>query len=450
MNESPVGYEAVRAAAKELNRNIPELLALSKQNDPFFAGSPTDWQKAEWFADLWERFGYISGVHLRRVHYQLVSQDAPELWDGKPYQNTEGCWKGLCDAGKLARHLGYVSVSSFVDRRNPEPRIFAFERENAPGFETYLPEWNLPAVAVKLDISMPDAWVSGYEYEDALQPNHVEIWAEKSTMNDVLVPLCERLGVNLIVGLGFMSITSVAQLLRRSAAHDKPCRILYVSDHDPAGAHMPVGVGRQIEFGIERLGSNVGIKLDPVILTPGQVDEYQLPRTPIKGSDLRRSSFEAVHGTGAVELDSLEALRPGALGRVLENRIAGLRDPDLQRRVRDTAAEAQDELDGQFQDAMRDHEEELQAIREAVADVSERHGPALGAINRELEPLRQRVQVIRGEIAADLDIFEPDLPSLPETETETETNGWLYDSGRDYLAQLAYYRKHKTCPECLL
>jgi hypothetical protein len=35
--------------------------------------------KAKWFASLWERFDFPRGVHLRRIHDQLVSQD-PRFW----------------------------------------------------------------------------------------------------------------------------------------------------------------------------------------------------------------------------------------------------------------------------------------------------------------------------------------------------------------------------------
>ena len=70
----------------------------------------------------------------------------------------------------------------------------------------------------------------------------------------------------------------------------KPCRILYVSDFDPAGGGMPVSVARQIEYAIKDHASDMDIKLDPLILTCEQVEEYGLPRTPIKDSDRRKAN----------------------------------------------------------------------------------------------------------------------------------------------------------------
>mgnify|MGYP001111769005 CR=1 FL=1 len=69
------GYEKIKRLAKEKKCNVTDLLILARQNDPFYTGSATQKAMAEWFAELWQRFGYSTGVHLRRVHYQLVSQE---------------------------------------------------------------------------------------------------------------------------------------------------------------------------------------------------------------------------------------------------------------------------------------------------------------------------------------------------------------------------------------
>ena len=75
-------YDEIKREAKArrkagLNCTTRDLIALSPQNDPFYVGSKADLEKVRWFGDIWQRFGYTSGVHLRRVHYQLVSQDPP-------------------------------------------------------------------------------------------------------------------------------------------------------------------------------------------------------------------------------------------------------------------------------------------------------------------------------------------------------------------------------------
>ena len=56
------GYEWIKAMAKEHKRTVPDLLVLARQNDPFFTGGNTSCAMAEWFADLWEQFGYRRGL----------------------------------------------------------------------------------------------------------------------------------------------------------------------------------------------------------------------------------------------------------------------------------------------------------------------------------------------------------------------------------------------------
>lgn len=441
------GYEWIKRQAKERGVPIPELLALSRNNDPFFAGSPAQRERARWFANLWDEFGFVTGVHLRRIHYRIISQEhAPTRHDGTAYENTEDSWNYLCAAAKAARHLGLIDPAAFVDMRNPAPRIHMFPAQDGPGFENEIPEWSLPKIRASLTANLagPEFWPTGYDYEDALQPYHVEIWCEKSTMNDVLRPLCRRHAVNFVTGVGFMSITNVVALLERVADLEKPCRILYIADFDPAGDSMPKSVARQIEFGIAEHESDVDIKLDPLILTSDQVAEYDLPRTPIKDSDRRKGGWETKHGTGAVELDALEALHPGVLARIVEKRVRDFRDPELRRKVWETRVEARERLEEAWDEQAGQHEEELREIRESVAGVVDTYRERIenldGEMQAELEPFRERLGSVRRAIQIELDGFEPDLPPLPDPETPQERGGWLFDSRRSYFEQLESYK----------
>ena len=75
---------------------------------------------------------------------------------------------------------------------------------------------------------------------DIVEDYAIEIWAEKSTMNDVLEPLARRLDVTLVTGVGELSHTHCNMLVKRALAHGRKTRILYISDFDPAGDGMPV------------------------------------------------------------------------------------------------------------------------------------------------------------------------------------------------------------------
>jgi len=266
-----MNYEAIKQLARETDQRVTDLIALPPQNDPFYTGTPGDWALAEWFATLWQQFNYQTKVHIRRVHYQIISQDPPvSLPNGKPYENTEECWNVLNLASKAARYLRLVDPSAFVDRRNPDPVVYASWRLSAP--EVYA-SGRLHASDVQLPEfpDLPTYQISGYY---AQQPYHLEVWCEKSTMNDVLEPLCKHYGANLQTGLGELSITATLALVSRLQRMGKPACIFYVSDFDPAGQSMPVAVSRKIEYFVRTIGLEVEVRVFPVVLTLDQVQYY--------------------------------------------------------------------------------------------------------------------------------------------------------------------------------
>jgi len=132
-----------------------------------------------------------------------------------------------------------------------------------------------------------------------------------------------------VTSAGFQSITSAVKVLQRACqlVHlGKPARIFYISDFDRAGDGMPVAVARQIEFWLQDDAPSADIKLTPLALTRNQVITDQLPRIPIKESDVRNAGFEERYGAGAVELDALEALYPGTLADLVREAIESYRD----------------------------------------------------------------------------------------------------------------------------
>ncbi len=132
--------------------------------------------------------------------------------NGKPYENTIECWDALNIASKAARYLRLVDPAAFNDRRSPEVQIYApDDYPYDPSVYVYNSSYNL---GMKLPgfPDLPSFSVNDYR---ASQPYHLEVWCEKSTMNDVLAPMCERYGANLQTGMGEMSITAVLALAHR-------------------------------------------------------------------------------------------------------------------------------------------------------------------------------------------------------------------------------------------
>lgn len=454
-------YDEIREAARSQGCRVEELLALTRANDPFYAGLPGRARDAEWFADLWRMLGQPVGAHLRRLHYQLVSQASPpRMPTGRPYENTELCWQYLNTASRNARYLGLLSPTALEDHRSPEPHLYATSRtppepswsvdyppldwEDAPSLPTITANLNMPRSLAELDLM-----VDGYDYSPADQPFHLELWIEKSTANDLLLPICWKYGVTLQTGVGYLSVRRVIQMLERVYEHGKPTRILYISDFDPSGEGMPIQVARQSEFWLETYAPGADLKLEPIVLTAAQVRHYGLPRTPIKDGNRQKDDFEDRHGSGAVELDALEALHPGELARLVEEAIEPYFDDDLRDRLDEAQDEAEDAVAAAWEGAtteeravMREIEAEAAAIlrlyREPVAALAARLDAELAPLNERLERVWQAMRDKRRALETEL----PDRP-VSELEPPDSDEDWLFSADRDYEDQLDCYKERR-------
>lgn len=428
---SEFDYASIKALAAERGESIRDLIALAPVNDPFYCGTRADISRAEWFAELWQRFDFPSGVHLRRIHYVLMSQDPPVLCrNGKPYENTEEDWTELAVASKAARYLGLVEIDAFDDRRNPPPVV---NDEAHDGFIGFSPE-NL-----NLYVALPaeSSFTPGISVDNVLwcRRYHLEVWCEKSTMNDVLLPLCGEMHANLVTGLGELSITACDRLIRRlsSSSRRRPARIFYVSDFDPAGQSMPVAVARKLEFMVRKGARDLDIRLYPIVLTEEQIEEYRLPRVPIKESERRRETFESTRGAGATELDALEALHPGELEEIIRAHLERYRDSTIDDEIAELEGEMQSAADERAEHIYSQHAGDLEAASQSLNELRK----SVSAWNR-------RHSELASEIRAELEEAAEDLATrfdAPEEAEADELEDPLLDTRRDYLEQLTHYHR---------
>ena len=480
MTDTPLTYNDIKALAAELGRPASTLIVLAPANDPFYCG-PARQALAHWFAnEIWPLLDpKADGVHIRRVHYLVVNQPPglrPAKLDGTPYENTFDDWRELCDASLAARELGLVDADRFVDRRAGEPTFIfipddeeaepevvvtgdAVERPSPERIPRYTPTHYAFPPLPALTVFAPEI------VEDYV----IELWAEKSTMNDILLPLARRLGVTLVTGLGELSHTHCNLLVKRALAHGRKVRIIYISNFDPAGDGMPVSIARKIEHILRRDGhDDLDIRLDPLVLTRQQVEHYRLPRIPIKDSDKRKGHFEARFGTGAVELDALEAIRPGALARLIEERIDVYRAPTRATReeIEVVTEELERHADQVREQVLRQHAPEItllqaqfermqqtigphqEALRGLAEEYEIRMAEHVEAINAEIEQFYDQAEPVFSDITSDLEDKKPDPDDLewPAGYLADEFDDQLFQSERSYLDQIARYKEHQGKP----
>jgi hypothetical protein len=454
----PKGYEELKALSAKLGRAIKNLIGLTTPNDPFLAGSPARFLAAIWFAEMWERFDMKAGSHVRRLHYIMVSQEPPiMLPSGEPYVNTTACSRWLHHASADARYLGLIEGGLIIDRRNPRATINLADEAEVPatiavstGFV-----WSPTSEQhQKTVLGLPRIRL---EPPAISQRYHLEIWCEKSTMNDdVLLPIGDRYGINVVTAAGEMSLTACELLVERARESGRPVRIFYISDFDPAGVGMPVSVARKIEFLIR--SSELDIQVRVVALTYEQCVEYRLPRIPIKETETRGAKFEARFGEGGTELDALEALHPGVLMEMIEAEIGKYYDSNLDDNIRDVVREAERdiaminaEVRRRYVDEIAELEAESDSINAEAEEAQRRRTEREAALTLRAQPLLDKMIEELEEEAPDADNYD-----WPEPEEADEDFEALFDSTRSYLEQIDHYREHRgeeehtdpTCEEC--
>lgn len=452
-----IDYSFLKSLAFRSGLSSKDLLALSPQNDPFYVGARKQRQKGEWFAAIYLAMGSPPRCHIRRVHYWLVTTNAVPKPNGKPYQNTQNDWGLLTLAAKYARYLGLVPIENIIDRRNPEPIIHA-------------EHWNhLKPSDVRDSIdeaSIIESIVSQFWCfnPSKTQPYMVECWAEKSTMNDVLVPVCEEYGLNLVTGLGELSITAVYLLAKRIVECQKPVRIFYISDFDPAGESMPLAVSRKIEYFARNYAelAQSDIKLIPLMLTAEQCQTYNLPRTPIKDTEKRKDKFEERHGVGATELDAMEALHPGTMREIIVSAV----EPFFDRSAWNMAIKKNREIQASVREYLLGR-----TCEECTGGLVSREERCLGCnglgYNKTEDPCKtcsgrktvtneydcdtcngtgQIPGKIGQDVLGDLETapFDSYIPPGSSSSDDTDTNDWLYNSSLEYISQIDRYRLHKA------
>jgi hypothetical protein len=476
-----ITYEDVKALAARLGRPASTLVALAPANDPFYI-APARQALAHWFKNnVWDVLTPGHGVHLRRLHYAIVnlpSERRPQKLNGLPYENTDEDWLEFSSASVAARELGLADAGLFVDRRAGEPVVVHIPEDadadadlEIVGGETERPAPESVAAYsyVPRRYAFPTAFPSIHvEPPGVAEPYAIEIWAEKSTMNDILVPLAREHDVTLITGLGELSLTHCHQVVERVLRHRRRTRILYISDFDPAGCGMPVSVARKIEHIVRRDGHDLDIRLDPLVLTHEQVERYRLPRIPIKDTDRRKDGFEGRYGTGATELDALEAIHPGELRRIVEQAIAIYREPgeamraeaeevaddaqqDASEARREVLNERSGDIDGlravfdEMTAAISPHQTALTAL---AAEFEARCAEHIDAINERTGAFYDQADELWAEIASDMEDCAPDLADYdwPTACEADEPDDPLFDSTRDYVTQIDRYKAHQGKP----
>ena len=194
----------IEAATAASGLGLCDLTVLATQNDPYRYDTPAGHRDGQWFAEQIARFVPAGRIHLRGLHYRLVVSGDVKKPDGKPYINTDADWLFLEKVAKAARWLGYVLFDRITDQRNDAPQIFVPDPEPARAWlssgEIY--QWDL-------DDLLPGINCSGF---DARQPYRIVMIGEKSSLREILRPIAENVGGELLLPTGEATDTMIGEM----------------------------------------------------------------------------------------------------------------------------------------------------------------------------------------------------------------------------------------------
>ncbi|HWG75489.1 MAG TPA: hypothetical protein VN660_01710 [Steroidobacteraceae bacterium] len=128
-----------------------------------------------------------------------------------------------------------------------------------------------------------------------------EVWVESRSIAGVIDRDCRELAVSLYPAGGFSSITlayEAAQMLNRTE-DERPLRILYIGDWDPAGVLIDVALERELR---KHLDTTIDLDFRRLAITEAQIMELDLPTKPRKNGDRR-----ALHVASTVEAEAMPA-----------------------------------------------------------------------------------------------------------------------------------------------
>ncbi len=439
-------YEQIKAEAKKLGKKVTELIALARQHDPFYCGQPRQRLSAEWFARMWrEHYDGRTGISLRSIHYRLFSVKYLKE-NSEKYALSKKDSAYLNESSKSARLLGLVPIDA-IDDSSTEPidGLASWKKadERVPALFNAAEgdrDWRLPTFLMSFPSwrwTLDAPSVDGYDPDDFIdRAFYMELWIEKATMDAILRPLAKEFGVTYVSSQGYQSIPSVVRLLNRTRELGKPSRVFYISDHDNSGNAMPCAVARQIEFWLPQIVPGADVKLIPLALTTEQIARYKLPWVVSEKT-----------GRKTVELDALEAYVPGELEKIVRRAIEPYRDAYIGERLALAKKEAEQIIQDEWARDMGPHQRKLLAIQKSVEAVMRNYGPEIEKLNRRLDrdltPFKKALAKLKAKADQDSEGFYPELPERPTEVCEPDEGEPLFDSKRDYLTQLPFYKAHR-------
>ena len=341
---------------------------------------------------------------------------------GKRFVNDYKHWQLMQKAASAARWLGLIPFKSIIDERNAQSEIYVPPATTA---EASISSGTEVEIAAQLGEALPKFTLTGFT---GRQTHPIIFYGEKFSLAEILRPIAEQIGAEMIIVVGESSNTRIEEAAERLVADGRPGLLLYFSDFDPSGHQMPVSVGRKLQALRDLCYPSLDIKLYPVALTLEQLRSLGLPSAPLKDKERRSAAWRAAFdGHEQTEIDALVELHPEALRQATYDAIKPFYDFTLDKRV----SQMSDDWETKANRALARKKDYRSAAKRIKAAWEE----AQAAIEVLTDEQRRAVDALRETM--------PPAPELPIAAPEGEAGCALFDSTNDFVAATRRLRQHK-------
>ena len=124
-------------------------------------------------------------------------------------------------AANAARWLGLIPFKSIIDERNAQSEIYV---PPVTTVMTSITSGTAVEIAAELAEALPQFRLSGFT---ARQIHRVIFYGEKSSLAEVLRPIAEEIGAEMIIVVGESSNTRIQEAAERLVADGRPGVLLY-------------------------------------------------------------------------------------------------------------------------------------------------------------------------------------------------------------------------------
>jgi len=257
------------------------------------------------FEAIKEQYKIEGAMTLRRIYYVLLGKGLQK--PGKDRYNS------LSKTLLKAREEGYIDWNVIIDRTR---RID--QRQTFDNFDEIFD------VACRTYVK---------DSMELYQDRHVEVWIEKDAISNNVAQITWDLDVPLVVGRGWVSgsfnYESADRIREIQKEKDLAVVILYISDFDPEGEHIP----KKVEEKLSLYGCNPDkFDIRKIALSQKQIQQFNLQSNIgfEVSADHKKKAYvqDFIKKYGEVQYE-IDALSNDELERILVKELKSLIDFDI-------------------------------------------------------------------------------------------------------------------------